>query len=279
MAYASRAGRARTNPRAPQAHAICDRCGTRINHVDLRPQWDWRGTAMQNLRILVCERCYDQPQEQLRAIVLPIDPPPIINARPEWFIDDETDYRTVAGSTIDPVTGISIPNATRIITEDGVQRTPQPIGVPDDFDPAAVMPLNRGVAYGVLLSVLSLSSTGGNIITATCSAPHGLATNAQIIAEGLTRGAATGLYSVTVITATAFSYQTAAAIPAGGLLTSTSRIITALVGLPYGYVQVPQGTPRSYTPPPIPPPSPPPPTGGSFILGTSTLGGPNILGG
>ena len=81
MGYASRAGRARTSATNPQAHAICDRCGFRYNHVDLRWQFDWRGATMQNTRMLVCDTCYDQPQAQLRAIIVPADPVPIQNPR------------------------------------------------------------------------------------------------------------------------------------------------------------------------------------------------------
>lgn len=52
-------------------------------------QWDWRGTGLQNLRILVAECELDEPQRQLGAIILPIDPPPIMNARPEPYAIDE----------------------------------------------------------------------------------------------------------------------------------------------------------------------------------------------
>jgi hypothetical protein len=58
--------------------------------VDLRWQFDWRGAALLNTRILVCRSCQDTPQQQLRSIVVPADPMPIINARPEPFVDDET---------------------------------------------------------------------------------------------------------------------------------------------------------------------------------------------
>ena len=86
MSYASQAGRARTNPSNPQAHAICDRCGFRHNHVDLRWQYDWRGASLANIRLLVCGTCYDNAQPQLRAIVLPADPVPIANPRTQDFV-------------------------------------------------------------------------------------------------------------------------------------------------------------------------------------------------
>ena len=85
MGYASIAGRARTSSSNPQAHAICDACGFRYNRVDLRMQMEWRGASMASKNLLVCHRCYDVPQEQLRAFVVPADPMPIINPRPENF--------------------------------------------------------------------------------------------------------------------------------------------------------------------------------------------------
>jgi hypothetical protein len=61
---------------------------------------DYRGRNLQNLRILVCEPCYDTPQPQLRPIVLPPDPLPIINARTENFYVDETDVRVTQTGAI-----------------------------------------------------------------------------------------------------------------------------------------------------------------------------------
>lgn len=78
-------GRARLNARAPSAAGICDRCGLLYTHRDLRWQYDWAGARLQNLKILVCQHCLDDPQEQLRAKILSPDPLPIYNARPEPF--------------------------------------------------------------------------------------------------------------------------------------------------------------------------------------------------
>lgn len=82
-------GRASVNSNAPNAHAICDKCGFRYNHFDLRWQYQWVGPRIQNMRKLVCQSCYDTPQQQLRTIVLPMDPVPIMNARPENFVSDD----------------------------------------------------------------------------------------------------------------------------------------------------------------------------------------------
>jgi hypothetical protein len=90
MAYASRSGRARTSPSNPRAFAVCDRCAQWFNHPSLRWQMEWRGTSLQNIRLLVCGRCYDRPQENVRATRLPADPVPIQNPRPEPFETDES---------------------------------------------------------------------------------------------------------------------------------------------------------------------------------------------
>ncbi len=89
MGYASQSGRARTSVRTPRAFAVCDRCGRWWNHHNLKFQFEWRGPTLMNIRLLVCAPCYDRPQENLRAIVVPADPVPIKNPRTEPFVDDE----------------------------------------------------------------------------------------------------------------------------------------------------------------------------------------------
>ena len=131
MGYASQSGRARTSATNPQAHAICDRCGFRYNHVNLRWQYDWRGASLQNIRLLVCNTCYDNPQEQLRAIVVPADPVPIVNPRVQDFVTAEQNTRTTSGSnTVDPTTGIPVINGDTRITQDDSVRVTQQTGEP-----------------------------------------------------------------------------------------------------------------------------------------------------
>jgi hypothetical protein len=241
MAYASQAGRAKTSVTNPEAHAICDRCGFRYNHKDLAWQYDWRGATMQNIRILVCNTCYDTPQEQRRAIVVPADPMPIIQARVQDFAQAETNYQTITEATVyDPITGIPIPGTTTLVTQNGQNLLTQPIGIPADLDQSAVMPLEGKTHYRVKLLPLSVSSTGTDQISVTFSSPHGLLTNDQISVEGLSNTGACGFYSITVTTATAFTYQTNTVIPAGSLLTGTTLMVTANVGVPYGFDQLPQ---------------------------------------
>jgi hypothetical protein len=131
MGYASKAGRARTDANNPQAHAICDRCGFRYNHINLRWQYDWRGASLMNIRLLVCDTCYDAPQEQLRAIVVPADPVPINQPRLQDFVTAETNTRATSGqNTTDPTTNIPVINGDTRITQNDKVRVTQQTGEP-----------------------------------------------------------------------------------------------------------------------------------------------------
>lgn len=66
----------------PRSIGSCDRCGFDYYLSDLMWQFDYRGPELINLRILVCEKCLDQPQDQLKPIILPPDPVPVQNPRP-----------------------------------------------------------------------------------------------------------------------------------------------------------------------------------------------------
>ncbi len=84
-------GRAFVDPSSPRAFAVCDRCGRWYNHRDLVWQYEWAGTQLINIGALVCtDTCVDIPQIQLKTIILPPDPYPILNARVEPFTLDET---------------------------------------------------------------------------------------------------------------------------------------------------------------------------------------------
>jgi hypothetical protein len=291
MGYASRSGRAQTSARNPRAFGVCDRCGIWTNHDRLSWQFDWRGASLMNTRILVCDVCLDVPQTQLRAIVVPADPTPIINPRVESFVQDETNYRSTSGQdTIDPMTGIPVPGTNirvtsvpsgglllledssgSILLENGVdflvqeatgatattntRVTQQTGGTRADksqqpgLDQNAVMPLqtinNKTTAYYVTLSLVSVTSDGAGNINVTCSTAHNLSTGNQISVEGLSKATANGFYTVTVTTATAFTYQVNPVLSSGSLLTGTTKMVTANAGLPYNNTQIPQTGPLS----------------------------------
>jgi hypothetical protein len=196
---------------------------------------------MQNVRILVCRSCLDAPQEQQRAIVVPADPVPIMNARTENWAVAETDYRTAASiMTTDPTTGLPIYTINTLVTQDSQNLTTQPIGSPVGLEQGAVMPFENGTTYRVKLVPLSVYSNGDATVTVTFSIPHGLATNNQISVQGLSNKRADGTYSISVTTATQFTYQTNTILPVGSLITNTMLMVTANVGLPINYDQIPQ---------------------------------------
>lgn len=131
MGYASRLGRAKISSRNPQAAAICDNCGFAHQHSELRWQLQWSGNKLVNLRQLVCRRCNDIPQTQLRAIVLPADPMPVLNPRVNNWQAAEGNFRVTSGqNTVDPETGIPIPGNTMRITENDDVRVTQQTGEP-----------------------------------------------------------------------------------------------------------------------------------------------------
>ena len=82
---------ARVDPTNPEAFAQCDRCSFWCNRSKLVWQYEWAGMALYSKGILVCDRCYDTPDEQLRTVILPPDPPPIVNARvPDFDYEEQT---------------------------------------------------------------------------------------------------------------------------------------------------------------------------------------------
>jgi len=291
MGYASRSGRAQTSARNPRAYGVCDRCGQWYNHDRLSWQFDWRGASLMNTRILVCNTCLDVPQTQLRAIVVPADPTPIINARVESLVTDETNYRSTSGqNTIDPTTGIPVPGTNirvtsvtsgglllleniseAILLEDNVNFLVQEGTVPiatdntrvtqqtggtkadksqqPGLDQNAIMPLqtigSSTKAYYVTLLLVSVISDGAGNVNVTCSVAHNLSTGDQISVEGLSKATANGFYTVTVTTATAFTYQVNPVLSSGSLLTGTTKMVTANAGLPYNNTQIPQTGPLS----------------------------------
>lgn len=253
MGFSSLSGHARTNASSPRSHAICDRCGARYNHDDLRWQYEWRGTSLQNIRLLVCRSCEDVPQQQLMAFAVPADPIPIKDPRIQDFYSASDDIRTTSGqNTVDFFTGITIPGNVQRVTTSGGNATTDPrvtqeIGktggteIPPGLDAGAAMPLFGKKAYDVKLTVTSITASGSPVLTVTCSTAHGLSTNNQISVEGSALSTTDGFYSVTVIDALTFTY-TIASTPVGitSFLLPSTIVKTVLVGIPRGQITIPQ---------------------------------------
>src|SRR6185312_417645 len=83
MAYADRSGRSVTDAQKPRAFGVCDGCAEWYNRVDLKAQFEYRGNSLEDTGFRYCWRCLSEPQPQLKPIILPPDPVPIHNPRPE----------------------------------------------------------------------------------------------------------------------------------------------------------------------------------------------------
>ncbi len=91
--------RARVNVNAPEAFAICDRCGFLRNLSDLAAQQQYRGDALMPTGYLVChDTCLDVPHQFNRPIFLPPDPQPVPNPRPNFWAQE------TAGTSAPPQT-------------------------------------------------------------------------------------------------------------------------------------------------------------------------------
>src|SRR5690348_151829 len=91
--------KAEVDSRYPRAWATSDRTGFIGNHKNLIYQDQWAGFSLYNTGMLVYADEYDEPQRQLGAIVIPPDPPPILNARPENYQIDEETFRVTQDGT------------------------------------------------------------------------------------------------------------------------------------------------------------------------------------
>ncbi len=235
MAWASRSGRARTSSRNPQAFAVCDRCGIWYNHVNLRWQYDWRGASLQNLRFLVCNSCYDEPQQQLRAIVVPADPVPIVNPRIQDFVAAEMSFQTTSGqNTIDPQTGIPVPGGDVIVTQNNYAMVTQVTGAPNGSRNNKPGTDPNAVTYR---SISTVTNNGSGLIRLTLLTTNGMITNQNVtVADvgGVT--AANGNFKITVINTTQIDLQGSTF---SGSYTSGGYVINN-PSLPYGFDEVPE---------------------------------------
>jgi hypothetical protein len=226
MGYASRSGRARTSSRNPQAFGVCDRCAIWYNHSSLRWQYDWAGASLINKRILVCNTCYDEPQDQLRAIIIPADPMPIMNPRVEAYAWDEIDRRQLSGYNFtDPATGLPVVTGdTRVTT------------VPGD----------------------SIATTGasGNGITATItfSGTTVYAIGSAVTISGMSPAGYNGTYTITGSAAGSISYlnaTTGSQTVSGTILidvaTNDTRVTQQTGAAPYSTNQLPGTDPNAVT--------------------------------
>lgn len=238
MGYASRSGRAKTDAKNPRAFGVCDRCALWYNHDTLSWQMDWAGASLINKRMLVCRTCYDEPQQQLRAIVVPADPVPIQNPRVESYAWDSIDRRQISGANIiSPKTGIPVPlGDTRVTTNANIAtdntRVTQQTGEPPNGTNQLPGTDPNAVSYRTVLNAFNSDGT----IYLTMINTDGFITNQRVIVgnvEGVT--AANGSWVITVVNQTTIGLNSsvfAGSYTSGGYLINDPS-------LPYGFTEIP----------------------------------------
>lgn len=211
MGYASRTGRARVNSRNPQAFGVCDRCAMWYNHADLRWQYDWAGASLINKRILVCDSCYDEPQQQLRAIALSADPIPIINPRTEPYLWDNTDYRQVSGyNTTSQTTGIPVPQGDTRVTSDTNLPTPDKRVTQQTGEPPYGLNEKPGTDPNAVTyrNITNVTNNGIGQIRITLPTTNGMITNQKVIVRDVNGVPnADGYFVISVVNETQIDLQ------------------------------------------------------------------------
>lgn len=105
-------GRARVDTRNPSAWGVCDNCSEWRNLSDLAWEEQWMGPNLMRTGFRVCrDRCLDVPQPQLRTIILPPDPIPVRDPRPELYVDPAADWPSMAQTQQPASLGPSASNA------------------------------------------------------------------------------------------------------------------------------------------------------------------------
>lgn len=159
MPYASQSGHARTNPQAPRAFAVCDSCGSWYNRVSLLIQREWYGDSLADTGFRVCRRCLSKPQPQLKTVILPLDPVPIDDPRPERFQVQQS----INGPTA-PIVWQNLNGFTQIVGPQGVTIRMPILAEFDPTDPQAknamwISLFNAGYPVPVL------TDDAGNLLT------------------------------------------------------------------------------------------------------------------
>lgn len=231
-------GRAKVNSRSPEAFGICDNCSFLYNLSELRWQFQWAGNKLVNMRQLVCRRCNDIPQTQLRAIVLPADPMPVMNPRPQNYQLAETDYRTTSGqNTVDPETGIPILGNTMRITENDDYRVTQETGAPNGSLNELPGTDPNAVTYRIISNA---ANNGAGLIRLTVNTTSGMITG-QSVTVGEVTGTteANGNWTITVVNLTTVVLNNSTftnAYLGGGYIVNNPA-------LPYGFDEIPKTGP------------------------------------
>ena len=240
MGYASKSGRARTDARNPQAFGVCDRCAIWYNRVNLTWQYDWAGASLVNKRILVCRTCYDTPQNQLRAIIIPADPVPIVNPRVEPYQWDEIDRRQVSGyNTVNSQTGIPVQQGdTRVTSIDDLATEDPRVTQQTGEAPYGTNQLPgtdpNAVTYRTVTGAVN---NGSGLIQLTIATTNGMITGQRVTVQEVGGVAnSSGNWAITVISNTQIDLQSSTF---SGAYTSGGYVINN-PSLPRGFTEIPR---------------------------------------
>lgn len=89
MAWRPKPKHARVDPSSPCGWATDQKSGFITNLERMEYQLEWRGLGLASTGVLSFGRYLDVPQRQLGTVILPPDPPGLLNARPEAYPSDE----------------------------------------------------------------------------------------------------------------------------------------------------------------------------------------------
>lgn len=89
MAWRPHPRHARTDPTSPRGWATDMRSGFVGNLENMVWQYEFRGLGLYNTQVLTLPEYADEPNRQLGSVILPPDPPGLLNARPEAYPADE----------------------------------------------------------------------------------------------------------------------------------------------------------------------------------------------
>lgn len=206
MSYRPSPKYASKSPGLGSAWSACDRCGFQWNQRNLQWQYNFQGgSTPQNLRFLHCPLCIDPLGYQQKLIVVPADPSPLFNTRPEPYVVDETNWMTTqSGDIIDTQSGLnfvtSIPDPnqnadTAILSV--VMRYPSGSVASAYLDIFNGSPASGGVS---VLSAITGSSVRSNVGPALSITAQNVAENTDVLtvsssAVSITNAGFAALYS------------------------------------------------------------------------------------
>lgn len=164
--------RAPVNPGNPKAWGTSDRNGMVGTHARMQFQHQWAGFSLVNTRVLVHPDELDKPQRQLGAFVLPPDPMPIANARPENYYIDEL-YAQISTTYTIPSVGYIIDASSSTASFN--------VTLPSAADESgsSVTVNNNGESFSVVLFTVS-SETITDLQTDATSTTYSIAAEASV---------------------------------------------------------------------------------------------------